>query len=244
MRLKAEARRAQILDKAVGLFAQYGYEGTTTRRIANEAGVTEAVIFRHFESKEELYWQVISERCMGSDNLDRVREVLASGLSDMEKFTAIAHDRLARHDRNPAKIRLLLFTALENHRLTERFFNTFAAQHYELLSGYITQRVREGKFRPVDATLAARGFLGMLVYHVMVRELFDTSPQQPHDTAQVAQQIAALWLAGISAESWQNLPAKPSANHLAGGLHALADTNASGTVAAKTARAGKDHVQA
>lgn len=242
MRLSAENRRAQILDKALGLFAQYGYEGTTTRRIANEAGVTEAVIFRHFESKEELYWQVISERCMGSDNLDRVREVLASGLSDMEKFTAIAHDRLARHERNPAKIRLLLFTALENHRLTERFFNTFAAEHYELLSGYISQRVGEGKFRPVDATLAARGFLGMLVYHVMVRELFDSNPQQPHDTAQVAQQIAQLWLAGISSESWQNLSAKAPASLAVGGLRAVAEANS--TVAAKTVRARKDHVQA
>lgn len=58
-RMSAEDRRSQVLDAAMDLFARQGYRGTTTRQIADHAGVNEAIIFRHFASKEELYWAIL-----------------------------------------------------------------------------------------------------------------------------------------------------------------------------------------
>ena len=54
LRLSAQDRRQQIMTIAVGLFARKGYQGTTTREIAEGAGVNEALLFRHFPSKENL----------------------------------------------------------------------------------------------------------------------------------------------------------------------------------------------
>ena len=54
-RMAAEDRRQQILDVAVQLFSQKGFRGTTTKEIAMAAGVNEAIIFRHFATKSELY---------------------------------------------------------------------------------------------------------------------------------------------------------------------------------------------
>ena len=61
VRLSSLDRRRQILRAASGIFARKGYRGTTTREIAESAGINEALLFRHFPSKEKLYWTLIEE---------------------------------------------------------------------------------------------------------------------------------------------------------------------------------------
>lgn len=58
-RLPAEQRRLQILRSAIKVFAQHTYHGATTRGIAEEAGVTEALIYRYFGSKRVLFTEAI-----------------------------------------------------------------------------------------------------------------------------------------------------------------------------------------
>src|SRR5215831_8301430 len=53
--IRGEERRARILAAAADLFAEHGFAGTTTRRIAEAAGTTETVLFRHFPAKHSLY---------------------------------------------------------------------------------------------------------------------------------------------------------------------------------------------
>jgi AcrR family transcriptional regulator len=55
VRLPAEERRAALLATACTAFSQGSYRGTTTAEIAREAGVTEPILYRHFESKRDLY---------------------------------------------------------------------------------------------------------------------------------------------------------------------------------------------
>src|SRR5260370_28587640 len=62
-RLSAPDRRQQILQVAVKLFARQGYNGATTREISRMAKVNEAIIFRHFPTKEDQYWAGIEEHC-------------------------------------------------------------------------------------------------------------------------------------------------------------------------------------
>jgi len=57
-RLSAEERRLSILRAAVPLFARQGFNGTTTRQIAAAAEVSEALLYKHFPSKEALYGEI------------------------------------------------------------------------------------------------------------------------------------------------------------------------------------------
>ena len=198
-RLSARDRRRQILDVASGIFARKGYQGATTREIADEAGVNEALLFRHFPSKESLYWTMLEELCLARGRHDRMKRILKEGEggSDLVVFQAIAREILLRSPRDRELTRLLWFTALENHELSVRFFNTFVAGYYEDLASYIRTRIRQGAFRRVDPLLAARGFLGMVVYHFLVQELFGGEQYRSFDSEEVAATLAGIWLAGM-----------------------------------------------
>lgn len=198
-RLTARDRRQQILEVAFGLFARKGYDGATTREIAEEAGINEALLFRHFSSKENLYWTMIEEVCQQRGRRQRIQKVLDRGGTDFEVFQAIAREILARTPRDRQLTRLLWFTALENHGLSARFFRTFVADYYEALASYIRQRIRLRVFRRTDPLVAARGFLGMVVYHFLIQELFSGEQYQKFDPEKVADTLAGIWLAGMQA---------------------------------------------
>ena len=61
-RLKAEERRIQLLRIAKELFSEHGFENTTAKAIAAAAGVTEAIVFMHFGSKQELYANILDRK--------------------------------------------------------------------------------------------------------------------------------------------------------------------------------------
>lgn len=197
-RFSAADRREQILEIAAGLFARQGFQGTTTKHIAERAGVTEALIFRHFPSKDDLYWAVIQSKIKGASSpRERLEAKLQARGSDAEVLSGVAADILERRAKDQTLSRLLLYSALENHRLSHRFFRTYAACHYELLADFIRRRIAEGGFRPVDPILAARGFLGMVIYHSWAQELFGGKRYQKFSVQQVSETLVEIWLKGM-----------------------------------------------
>src|ERR671914_698860 len=54
-RLSADQRKQAIVDAVRDVFAEKGFDGTTTRELAKAAGVSEALLYKHFPSKESLY---------------------------------------------------------------------------------------------------------------------------------------------------------------------------------------------
>jgi TetR/AcrR family transcriptional regulator len=197
VRFSAADRREQILDVATRLFARQGFQGTTTRQVSEHTGVTEALIFRHFTSKEDLYWAVIERKINAAGPAERMRERLNAGGTDLEVLSGIAAEILERRAKDQTLSRLLLYSALENHRLSHRFFRIYVAECYEVVAEYIRRRIGEGRFRPLDPLLAARGFLGMVVYHSWIQELYGGKRYQKFSVQQVSTTLAEVWLKGM-----------------------------------------------
>jgi AcrR family transcriptional regulator len=197
VRFSAAGRREQILDVATHLFARQGFQGTTTRQISEHSGVTEALVFRHFTSKEELYWAVIERKINAADPAERLRERLNAGGTDLEVLSRIAAEMLERRAKDQTLSRLLLYSALENHRLSHRFFRTYVAEYYEVLAEYIRRGIADRRFRPLDPLLAARSFLGMVVYHSWIQELYGGKRYQNFSVQQVSTTLAGVWLQGM-----------------------------------------------
>src|ERR671939_383545 len=113
----AGGRRLQIAQVALRLFSERGFRGTTTKEIAQAAGVSEAIIFRHFATKEELYTAIIDYKgCGGAAStpvagrpeqppvIDEIRDVVAEAMEagdDLAVFQSAALHMLAHHDGDP-----------------------------------------------------------------------------------------------------------------------------------------------
>jgi TetR/AcrR family transcriptional regulator len=204
VRLPARDRRLQIMEAAKELFARQGFEGTTTRQIAERARVNEAIIFRHFPGKEDLYWAIIDRESELAGWQPALERQLSSGESDREVFASIAEDILVRRAKDGSLSRLLLFSALENQRRSQRFFQVHVVAYYELIAEYIRERIEEGAFRAVNPLLAARGFVGMIVYHSLIQEIYGAKRYQEFDVKEVSETLTDIWLGGMEVREGQN----------------------------------------
>src|SRR5262249_7042548 len=77
-RLDSDERRKAIVAAAIPLFARRGFAGTTTRELAEAAGISEALLFRHFPSKQLLYREILQLGCEGDRALEKLATLPAS----------------------------------------------------------------------------------------------------------------------------------------------------------------------
>jgi len=174
-RLPAEERRLQILRVAVSLFSQRGFVGTTTKEIAQAAGVSEAMVFRHFATKQELYSAILDHKACSGDTMDP-EAIVAEALQEKDDravFERLALGALEHHECDPEFQRLLLHAALEGHELAQMFFEKFVRRVYELLGNYVAERQRDGAMVAMDPAIVVRAFIGMVIHHSLNNNLWD-----------------------------------------------------------------------
>lgn len=194
-RASAQERQASIIAAAASLFAANGFKGTTTREIARTAGISEALLFKYFPTKRALYAAILAEKAPVSQLLASVEEA-ARKRDDARVFTLIAGYRI-RRGADPTLLRLLLFSALEGHELSDMFFRNQHRVFYDYLAGYIARRIRDGAFRRVDPLLVARAFMGMVIYHRLLHEIFLVPAHRSPEEAVAA--YVSLFLDGLRA---------------------------------------------
>ena len=111
-RMPRVQRREQILTAATQAFAPSGFAATSLDDIAAEAGITRVVLYRHFDSKTDLYQAVLDRMCA---RLDAHVEEPAGGFTD-----ASIDGLLAAAAESPAGFRLLFQHALREPEFSER----------------------------------------------------------------------------------------------------------------------------
>lgn len=194
--MKAD-RRQDILTAAIEIFAKKGFRGTTTRDLAYHAGVNEAIIFRHFKTKEDLYSAILEQKaCEHREARIEEMEGLLEGNDDLLVFQAVARHFLKRHESDTTFTRLLLFSALEGHELSDMFFASMARRNP--IAKYIARRINEGAFRSVDPELGARAFFGMLASFVLWQEIFGLKKTSNYDREEVVGTFVSIFLSGIT----------------------------------------------
>lgn len=174
--MAGEERRLQILAVAVSLFSNRGFRGTTTKEIAQAAGVSEAMVFRHFATKEELYAAILDHKaCAGHESFEP-EKTAADAIrrkDDRAVFESLALGALNHHEKDRDFQRLLLHSALEKHELAQMFFDQFVRRVYQFLGTYIRERQREGAFIEIEPAILVRCFIGMVMHHSLNNNLWD-----------------------------------------------------------------------
>ena len=170
---RVKETRQRILQAALQEFSTHGYMGATTRTIADKAVVSELTLFRHFQTKKNLFLAVISQ------------------------FSAIPGIQLAIQEKITGNIRQDLLL------IGETFYQTIIIRRKEILmtlreaemipevreaigkipdlirnmvAGYLRQQMDAGRIKRIDPELAAQAFLGMFLSYSIFLSLNPANP--------------------------------------------------------------------
>jgi AcrR family transcriptional regulator len=133
-----------ILEAAMMLFAEKGFSATTTRQIAQRAGVNEVTLFRHFRSKQELFHKILEEIQRIYPPLLEASE--SAGKPPEEILIDFCRLMLRRCAQAPHLVRLMLYAMLDEvHELREYLIEKRVAAYSSLLQEAMERLQAEGR---------------------------------------------------------------------------------------------------
>ncbi len=201
-RMQSEDRRRQLLRSAIETFARRGFAGTRTRDIASAAGVSEAIMFRHFATKKELYSAILDTKKEDKDaaaKWGRELEDCARRKDDAALFRHLARKILSSFREDPAFHRLMVYASLEGHLLAHLFRERFAQPMGGFLRRYLALRQKEGAFRECDPEIATAFVLATFVHWAMGKYVFRMKRSRLSEEA-VVQKLVELVIGGLQAQ--------------------------------------------
>jgi len=193
LRLRADDRRSQILAAALDVFAELGFHGARTRDLAERAGVSEALLFRHFATKEDLI-RAILESVEFEERIGMMEQHFAA-LSPREALCRIAEYSLTALRDDPRVFRVVFFGVLEVPELAGEFYRKFLSRLLALETRLFERAFAErgAKRAAKDAAIAARSFHGSLLFYQMTGAIVRIEPL-PQEPQQRAEAIVNLYL--------------------------------------------------
>jgi TetR/AcrR family transcriptional regulator len=170
----------EILKAAMKTIVREGYDGATTKLIADEAGINEVTLFRKFHSKENILQAVIMQQ---RDNALQAltSAFLSRGVHEDDKGNAprIATtltelgDRLIEFMKTRMDLMILLMSEGRRKPSVAKVISSIPQDMIVQLRKLFEEQMRLKKIRDVDPQLAAVTFLGFLFYYSLMKELFN-----------------------------------------------------------------------
>lgn len=198
-RMHSDERRSQLLRVAIDGFARNGFSGTKTKDIAAAAGVSEAILFRHFATKEDLYHAILDSRedKHGADRRIAELQTFVDARDDAGLFRHLAIQIVSSFRDDSAFHRLMLYASLEGHLLANLFHERFVLPTGDFLRRYISLRQKEGAFRNCEPRVAVAFAIGTMVHLAMGRYVFGLRKPPMNDHA-VIEELVVLVMGGLT----------------------------------------------
>lgn len=163
----AAARRAELIDRAIPLFARDGYAGVEVESIAAAAGCAKGTIYRYFESKQDLFRACVDHVMAGLIDATTSPE----DLDPIDRIASGVRGYLAYFRANPAYIELLIQErAAFRDRERPTYYDYRAARRANSVP-MIRGLIEEGRVRPMDPERAI-GIIGDLLYGTIFTAYF------------------------------------------------------------------------
>lgn len=199
-RMNAIDRRIQLLEASISCFAEFGYQGTTTARLARAAHVSEPVLYQHFPSKRDLFVALVEE--VGREVLREWRKAIAPLKSPMDQLRVLLRLNPATTDPRTRQLYRVIFAA--QAELHEPEILAALREHYEQYARFLTNVLKRAqRAGQVRRDVSAAGLAWQLVHAGIGFALLKPLEIQGHATpATVEQAIGLLMeqLAGNDAE--------------------------------------------
>jgi AcrR family transcriptional regulator len=188
--------KTRILKAAQQLFSRYGYDGTTTRDLAQAAGVAEGTLFRHFPNKKAILVELSTEGWI------EILTDLLTELSEMSSYKAVnevMQKRFKHLSENTDLMRVCFMETQFHPELQERIQREVLDKMMSVSEAFFQTAIDRGIYRPMNPQVIARIFLSMFMVagfsEVTVMEA-SPSPQALQD---MAQGLSDIFLNGVLA---------------------------------------------
>jgi TetR/AcrR family transcriptional regulator len=197
--MSAPDRRQQLLETALDFFSRKGFEGSTTKEIAAAAGVTEAIIFRHFPNKQALYKAVLDYAAHASNLEPWLAETKAcmERNDDSGLLRSIANNILKSYRADPRFERVVLFAALVGHEAGLAHHHQLSIPIFELLREYIVRRQRQGAFLGYNPGVIIEAIAGMTSHYAMMTQLFGYTPPDGLSDEKAIETFTRIVMSGV-----------------------------------------------
>ena len=196
MLVKKAAERSvtevRIVEAAAQLFARHGYKGTTTRQIAQLAGVNEATVFRCFARKAELFWAAAESRLTRLKLNRELQTGMAMDL-DPEIVLPMLVEFLMENISEDFELMRLLYVAGFELPGADRMFREHLGPIFDAVSAYFGRCAARGAIAALEPTFATLGLAGAVSAHSNLRRLF-AAEDRPQDAQTLAPAYAQFWL--------------------------------------------------
>lgn len=194
-RLKASERRATILAVAKVLFSDKGYHGVSVDEIATRLGVSPAILYRHFTSKEALYEAVLNAiACKRENYVEAVVDSDGSFNDVLHKLTHIYVDSVSR---DPDYLRMELHSALEGSDATRQFFDNRWKPFVDYIEYSLTELIAQKCIPRLNARVAALAFQGMLREALYAKCIYRSPQYHDLDLNELSEQLVDLFVQAV-----------------------------------------------
>lgn len=162
---KKTGTKENIIKVSSVLFSEYGYKGTSVRKIASEVGIRESALYNHFKNKEEIFISVAKEifTTPFSTDEDSIKELALRGKAFLQKYT-MQYKLLTFDKKNENMFRLLMIELFQNKELREQFMNEFHNENIKMFSEAFFIMMQNSLIRSGDPMMVAYEFISTLFY--------------------------------------------------------------------------------
>ncbi|MGI2901823.1 TetR/AcrR family transcriptional regulator [Tolypothrix sp. VBCCA 56010] len=194
----AEAQtRSRILSAALRLFASQGFDGTTTRDLAQAAGVAEGTLFRHFPNKKAILIEVATNGWV------EILTDLLTELSEMGSYKAVAQvmrRRMWNMHKNVDLMRVCFMEAQFHPDLRDRIQLEVIDKMSSVAEAFFQTAMDRGIYRQTNAKLVAKVFLGMFAVAGFSNNTLMEPDASPQEMKEMAEGLADIFLNGVLAK--------------------------------------------
>ena len=155
-----EQKRKRIRQIATKLFVEKGFENTTTRDIANAAGINKAALYYYFDSKEVLLYQILDDTVR--IGLERIREIEGSKKSLKEKLMAVTDMYTRYYAFDTDMMKLLVHDQKSLRPEHKAKLDRLQKDYVKVFVKILEDLKKRGKILDIDTTVCAFAFFGMV----------------------------------------------------------------------------------
>jgi AcrR family transcriptional regulator len=195
-RRRAASRPDEILDAALDVFIEAGFDSARMDDIAARAGISKAGVYLYFDSKLDLLKALISREV--APITGRAAMLAEAGTADPEATLRLIVQTIIGVMMQPRVFAIprLMFAISNRFPEIADFYRTEALEHaMKAVRGLVAAGVEKGVFREVDPDLALRSIIGPVMFTAIWHHVLRGQPDK--DPAAVARHLVDLILNGL-----------------------------------------------